>query len=80
VRACNPNATYALGSLRFYPVPLAGLQTLRPQDRLRLFELHSSDSTILQNNFSDQGRRVSVTTGNGSMPQGLLPPTRRALC
>ena len=77
VRACNPD-----GSLRFYPgSPWLALQTLRPQDRLRLFELHSSDSTILQDNFADQGRRVSVTTANGfdALKALLPPPPRRAL-
>ncbi|OYY61548.1 MAG: 23S rRNA (adenine(2030)-N(6))-methyltransferase RlmJ [Hydrogenophilales bacterium 28-61-11] len=77
VHACNPD-----GSLRFYPgSPWLALQTLRPQDRLRLFELHSSDSTILQDNFADQGRRVSVTTANGfdALKALLPPPPRRAL-
>jgi 23S rRNA (adenine2030-N6)-methyltransferase len=82
VRACNPNATDAPDTLRFYPgSPWLALQTLRPQDRLRLFELHSSDSKILLDNFSDQGRRVSVTTGNGydALKALLPPPPRRAL-
>jgi 23S rRNA (adenine2030-N6)-methyltransferase len=77
VRACNPD-----DSLRFYPgSPWLALQTLRPQDRLRLFELHSSDSKILQDNFQDQGRQVSVTTGNGynALKALLPPPPRRAL-
>jgi 23S rRNA (adenine2030-N6)-methyltransferase len=82
VRACNPDATHASDTLRFYPgSPWLALQTLRPQDRLRLFELHSSDSKILQDNFEDQGRRVSVTTANGfdSLKALLPPPPRRAL-
>jgi 23S rRNA (adenine2030-N6)-methyltransferase len=82
VRACNPHSTHASSTLRFYPgSPWLALQTLRPQDRLRLFELHSSDSTILQDNFKDQGRRVSVTTANGfDALKALLPPApRRAL-
>lgn len=77
VRACNPD-----NLLRFYPgSPWLALQTLRPQDRLRLFELHSSDSKILQENFADQGRRVSVTTANGfdALKALLPPPPRRAL-
>ncbi|MDP3124638.1 MAG: 23S rRNA (adenine(2030)-N(6))-methyltransferase RlmJ [Thiobacillus sp.] len=77
VRACNPD-----GNLRFYPgSPWLALQTLRPQDRLRLFELHSSDSKILQDNFENQGRRVSVTTANGfdALKALLPPPPRRAL-
>lgn len=77
VRACNPD-----NQLRFYPgSPWLALQTLRPQDRLRLFELHGSDSKILQENFADQGRRVSVTTANGfdALKALLPPPPRRAL-
>lgn len=77
VRACNPD-----NLPRFYPgSPWLALQTLRPQDRLRLFELHSSDSKILQENFADQGRRVSVTTANGfdALKALLPPPPRRAL-
>lgn len=82
VRACNPDARHSSGPLRFYPgSPWLALQTLRPQDRLRLFELHSSDSKILQANFEDQGRRVSITTGNGfdALKALLPPPPRRAL-
>ena len=77
VRACNPD-----GSLRFYPgSPWLALQTLRPQDRLRLFELHSSDSQILQDNFSTHGRQVSIATANGfdALKSLLPPPPRRAL-
>jgi 23S rRNA (adenine2030-N6)-methyltransferase len=77
VRACNPD-----GRLRFYPgSPWLAQQTLRPQDRLRLYELHSSDSAILQENFSAHGRQVSVTTANGftALKALLPPPPRRAL-
>jgi 23S rRNA (adenine2030-N6)-methyltransferase len=57
------------------------LQTTRPQDRLRLFELHSSDSRILQDNFSDHARRVTITTADGfdALKALLPPPPRRAL-
>ncbi len=82
VRACNPDATHTIESLRFYPgSPWLALHTLRPQDRLRLFELHPSDSTILQDNFRDHARRVSVTTANGfdALKALLPPPPRRAL-
>ncbi|MFA5241230.1 MAG: 23S rRNA (adenine(2030)-N(6))-methyltransferase RlmJ [Sulfuricella sp.] len=77
VRAINPD-----GMLRFYPgSPWLALQTLRPQDRLRLFELHSSDSRILQENFSTQAKRVSITAANGfdALKALLPPPPRRAL-
>jgi len=82
VRACNPGATHAAETLRVYPgSPWLALQTLRPQDRLRLFELHSSDSVLLRDNFKDQGRRVSITAANGfdALKALLPPPPRRAL-
>ncbi len=75
VHAVNPG-----GALHFYPgSPWLALQTLRAQDRLRLFELHSSDSRILQDNFAD--RRVAITTANGfdALKALLPPPPRRAL-
>ncbi|PWB54041.1 MAG: 23S rRNA (adenine(2030)-N(6))-methyltransferase RlmJ [Nitrosomonadales bacterium] len=77
VRALNPD-----GKLRFYPgSPWLALQTLRPQDRLRLFELHSSDSRILQENFSTHAKRVTITAANGfdALKALLPPPPRRAL-
>lgn len=77
VRAVNPG-----GTLRFYPgSPWLALQTLRPQDRLRLFELHSSDSRILQENFSAHARQVTIATANGfdALKALLPPPPRRAL-
>ncbi|MFP5418090.1 MAG: 23S rRNA (adenine(2030)-N(6))-methyltransferase RlmJ [Gammaproteobacteria bacterium] len=82
VRSCNSDATRSLDTLRFYPgSPWLALQTLRPQDRLRLYELHSSDSKILQDNFKDQGRRVSIATSSGydALKALLPPPPRRAL-
>ncbi|MDO8892265.1 MAG: 23S rRNA (adenine(2030)-N(6))-methyltransferase RlmJ [Sulfurimicrobium sp.] len=77
VRAVNPD-----GMLRFYPgSPWLALQTLRSQDRLRLFELHSSDSRILQENFKDHTKRVTITSANGfdALKALLPPPPRRAL-
>jgi 23S rRNA (adenine2030-N6)-methyltransferase len=82
VRAVNPD-----GALRFYPgSPWLALHTMRPQDRLRLFELHGSDSRILQDNFkhelgSDHARRVTIAVADGfAALKALLPPApRRAL-
>lgn len=82
VRAVNPD-----GALRFYPgSPWLALHTMRPQDRLRLFELHGSDCRILQDNFkhelgSDHARRVTIAAANGfAALKALLPPApRRAL-
>lgn len=82
VRDCNANATHAIDTLRIYPgSPWLALQTLRPQDRLRLYELHNSDSKILQAKVKDPGRRVSITAANGfhALKALLPPPPRRAL-
>jgi 23S rRNA (adenine2030-N6)-methyltransferase len=77
VRSLNPN-----GKLRAYPgSPWLALQTMREQDRLRLFEMHSSDSRLLHENFREAGRRVSVQDGDGfaGLKAMLPPPPRRAL-
>ena len=77
VRALNPD-----GLLKAYPgSPWIAHQTLRAQDRLKLFELHSSDSELLQNNFRELGRRASVQAGDGfaGIKALLPPPPRRAL-
>ncbi|MDP2785417.1 MAG: 23S rRNA (adenine(2030)-N(6))-methyltransferase RlmJ [Sulfurimicrobium sp.] len=82
VRGVNPD-----GALRFYPgSPWLAFKTMRPQDRLRLFELHSSDSRILQDNFkhelgSAHARQVTISTANGfdALKALLPPPPRRAL-
>jgi len=77
VRALNPD-----GLLKAYPgSPWIAHQSLRAQDRLKLFELHSSDSELLQNNFRELGRRASVQAGDGfaGIKALLPPPPRRAL-
>lgn len=77
VRAANPD-----GILRYYPgSPWFALHTLRPADRLRLFELHPADSALLKANFSGAGRQVSVTVGDGftALKSQLPPPPRRGL-
>ena len=70
------------GVLRFYPgSPWWASQTMRTDDRLRLFELHPSDVQLLQENFSDAGRRVKIeqTDGFAGLKALLPPPPRRAL-
>lgn len=77
VRALNPG-----GKLQTYPgSPWLAYQLLRSQDRLCLFELHSRDSQLLQENFHAAGRRVAIQATNGfSGLKALLPPApRRAL-
>ena len=80
------------GKLRHYPgSPWIANAMLREQDRLRLFELHPTDSKILRDNFrkldEQQGRsrgrgtRVIAEQGDGflSLKATLPPPSRRAL-
>ncbi len=77
VRELNPD-----GGLRRYPgSPWLALHAMREQDRLRLFELHSSDSALLQENFREAGRRVAVsaTDGFAGLKAVLPPPPRRGL-
>jgi 23S rRNA A2030 N6-methylase RlmJ len=89
VRAMNPS-----GRLRYYPgSPYIAEQLAREQDRLRLFELHPSDSKILAENFRKleahhaaqgqraRGKRVIIERGDGfhGLKALLPPPSRRAL-
>ncbi len=70
------------GQLRTYPgSPWIAAQLLRPEDRLRLFELHSSDSKLLAQHFQTAGRRVAIQEDDGlaGLKAQLPPPTRRAL-
>lgn len=77
VRALNPD-----GQLRRYPgSPQLALQLLRQQDRLRMFELHSSESQLLQQYFRGDAPRAMVQAGDGfgGLQSVLPPPSRRAL-
>ena len=77
VRAVNAD-----GVLRNYPgSPRIALDVLRPQDRLRLFELHSTEGQVLAEQFAQAGRRVTVTAGDGfaGLKAVLPPPSRRGL-
>jgi len=77
VKRINPD-----GQLKLYPgSPLVALELLRGQDKMRLFELHPTDSEILQQNFSGYGSQVLIQTadGLGGLKALLPPPPRRAL-
>ena len=73
----------AEGKLRAYPgSPWIAQRLLRPQDRLRLFELHSSDSALLQDNFralgaSAQRRTIIAPTDGYAGLKAVLPPLPR---
>ncbi|MFA7292549.1 MAG: 23S rRNA (adenine(2030)-N(6))-methyltransferase RlmJ [Rhodocyclaceae bacterium] len=77
IRPINPK-----GTLTAYPgSPWIAWQLLRPEDRLRLFELHTTDIKLLADNFHAAGRRAMVTHGDGfaGLKALLPPPPRRAL-
>jgi 23S rRNA (adenine2030-N6)-methyltransferase len=77
VRALNPD-----GALRRYPgSPQLAMQLLRKQDRLRMFELHSTESRLLQQYFRDDAPRAIVQAGDGfaGLQAVLPPPSRRAV-
>ena len=65
--------------LLVYPgSPHFALWTMRDQDRLRLFELHSKDARLLQENFKDAGTQVIVDPTDGFAGlKALLPPAPR---
>lgn len=69
------------GPLRNYPgsPALAALQ-LRPQDRMRLFELHTTDFRLLESTWGAQeGVQVRNEDGFNGLKSLLPPPTRRGV-
>jgi len=91
VKDLNPS-----GKMRYYPgSPYCANQVLREQDRLRLYELHPTESKVLADNFrklelhaaeqgkrpSSRGKRVLVDRGDGFLALKALlpPPSRRGL-
>ena len=70
------------GMLRHYPgSPQIAMQMLREQDRLQLFELHSTEGEVLQKQYSNVKRKVSVqpTDGFAGLKAALPPASRRGL-
>jgi 23S rRNA (adenine2030-N6)-methyltransferase len=91
VKSLNPD-----GRMRYYPgSPYCADSILREQDRMRLFELHPSDSRLLEDNFRQlearaleegrrskvRGKRVMIGKGDGFLGLKALlpPPSRRGL-
>lgn len=74
VKACNPG-----GTLRLYPgSPMLTQQQLRQQDKLRLFELHSTDFELLNQWASHQGKQVIAYADDGfARLKALIPPESR---
>lgn len=56
-------------------------QLMREDDRMRLFELHTSDVELLAQHFRHAGNRIIVTLGDGlaGLKSCLPPPPRRGL-
>ena len=72
----------AFGRLRRYPgSPQIAAQVLRPQDRIRCFEKHSTEIRILTANLAEFGRRAQAEAGDGfeRLASLLPPPSRRGL-
>jgi len=71
------------GRLGLYPgSPLVARRLLRADDRMRLFELHSTDAKLLAKKaFADASRQVIIEAQDGfrGLKALLPPPTRRAL-
>ena len=77
IRAANPD-----GHLRTYPgSPCIALHLTRNQDRLRLFERHTTESRLLDETMASAGRRVATVPDDGfaGLRSVLPPPSRRAL-
>ncbi|MDY0012359.1 MAG: 23S rRNA (adenine(2030)-N(6))-methyltransferase RlmJ [Rhodocyclaceae bacterium] len=77
VRGFNPG-----GALALYPgSPAVALECMREGDRMRLFELHSSDEPLLAALFAHETARVQIRREDGFKGLiGLLPPpSRRAV-
>ncbi len=76
VRAFNDG-----GAVRQYPGSPAIVQALlRPQDQLRLHELHPTDHKILASYLGDvPGVAVEMSDGFGALKRHLPPPTRRGV-
>ncbi|HUD33402.1 MAG TPA: 23S rRNA (adenine(2030)-N(6))-methyltransferase RlmJ [Variovorax sp.] len=79
IAAFNPK-----GGARIYPgSPFIVQHLLRDQDKLKLFELHPTDSRTLSANIAqlEAGRKIAVLMedGFGSATKFLPPPSRRAL-
>ena len=76
VRAFNPD-----GALALYPgSPRLARQLMRPQDQLRLYELHPTDHALLAEQFAGD-RQVIVHQGDGfaGLKAQLPPPSRRGV-
>lgn len=68
--------------LRLYPgSPCCAAAIMRPDDRMRLFELHPADNRLLQQTFESAGSKALILEQDGftGINAFLPPPSRRAL-
>jgi 23S rRNA (adenine2030-N6)-methyltransferase len=82
VRAFNGIAPHdASVAVRQYPgSPALAQMLMRPQDQLRLCELHPTDHKILTSFLGDvPGVQIQMTDGFGTLKTHLPPPTRRGV-
>jgi 23S rRNA (adenine2030-N6)-methyltransferase len=76
VQAFNPHEELSL-----YPgSPRIARALMRPQDQLRLFELHPTDHGLLAESFAgDRQVMVQLADGFGGLKSQLPPPSRRGV-
>ena len=72
------------GSVRFYPgSPWISQLLLRPHDKLKLFEVHPTDTKVLEKQVQElnKGRQIEVKRSNGfeGLKALLPPPSRRGM-
>jgi 23S rRNA (adenine2030-N6)-methyltransferase len=78
VRAANPSPQ----TLAIYPGSAQiAYQLLRPQDRLRMYELHTTEGRLLEQHFREAEPRAIAQQADGfeRLRSQLPPPTRRGL-
>lgn len=75
IRHLNPDDV-----LRHYPgSPLIAQALLRPQDSMRLFELHPADFELLQRNIASRAAQIRQSDGFAALKAVLPPLPRRGL-
>ncbi len=77
IRTANPGE-----KLRFYPgSPWLERSLMRTADRLRLCELHTTDSALLSREFGNEPKRIQIDKSDGfdMLKAALPPPSRRGL-
>ena len=82
VKTLNQPSSPKTAKLTMYPgSPICAQALMRPDDRMRLFELHPSDFDILRENFKGHQRTVKIDMSNGfaGIKAVLPPPPRRAV-